>query len=113
MTDATNLPPLPMRADEGWDADDLRTYAREALAPVVARAEKAEAEAERLTRLVAHMGETLERAEDYLPVPPERNCSCHLSPPCGDCVDFSDLRDLYETIRGFRATITDNREIGE
>lgn len=56
------------------------------------------AEVEALQRQVGLLRETLGRAEEYLPMPPERNCSCHLSPPCCDCVDNSDLRDLHETI---------------
>ena len=24
---------------------------------------------------------------------PDRNCSCHLSPPCGDCVEYSGIRE--------------------
>lgn len=31
--------------------------------------------------------------------PPERNCSCHLSPPCNDCVDYSGLREAFEAPR--------------
>ncbi len=30
---------------------------------------------------------------------PERNCSCHLSPPCNDCVDHGYARELLDTIR--------------
>lgn len=26
--------------------------------------------------------------------PPERNCSCHISPPCSDCVDHEHAREL-------------------
>jgi hypothetical protein len=25
---------------------------------------------------------------------PEPNCSCHISPPCGDCVDYARVREL-------------------
>lgn len=28
--------------------------------------------------------------------PPERNCSCHTNPPCGDCVDYGGLRESIE-----------------
>ena len=31
--------------------------------------------------------------------PPERNCSCHISPPCNDCVDNSCLRETFENAR--------------
>lgn len=28
--------------------------------------------------------------------PPDRNCSCHISPPCNDCVEWSGLREAVE-----------------
>lgn len=31
--------------------------------------------------------------------PPERNCSCHISPPCSDCVDHSGLREALNFAR--------------
>lgn len=30
---------------------------------------------------------------------PEKNCSCHLCPPCSDCVEFSHLRGLVDNAR--------------
>lgn len=27
---------------------------------------------------------------------PDRNCSCHISPPCSDCVDHSGTREALE-----------------
>lgn len=33
---------------------------------------------------------------DYVADPPERNCSCHICPPCCDCVDWADLREIKE-----------------
>ena len=27
---------------------------------------------------------------------PSKNCSCHLNPPCSDCVDHGETRDLIE-----------------
>ena len=32
-------------------------------------------------------------------VVPERNCSCHLSPPCNDCLENGALRELVEEAR--------------
>lgn len=37
----------------------------------------------------------LERADE----PPEKNCSCHLSPPCNDCVDYDGLREAFAEAR--------------
>lgn len=30
--------------------------------------------------------------------PPEPNCSCHLNPPCGDCVEHGNTRELFAEI---------------
>lgn len=35
----------------------------------------------------------LEQLLDVIEYPPERNCSCHVSPPCGDCVNHGALRN--------------------
>ena len=40
--------------------------------------------------------------EDLLEVAdlaPERNCSCHLSPPCNDCIEWNGLRDAIANAR--------------
>ena len=51
--------------------------------------------------------ELLERFADEDDTP-EKNCSCHISPPCGDCVDYSHLRELYADAR---KAIKQHREI--
>jgi hypothetical protein len=35
--------------------------------------------------------------EQYIDRPPTRNCSCHIAPPCSDCVDYAHLREVLET----------------
>lgn len=40
--------------------------------------------------------------EDLLEVAdlaPEKNCSCHLSPPCNDCIEWNGLRDAIANAR--------------
>ena len=37
--------------------------------------------------------------------PPEPNCSCHISPPCRDCVDYSGLRSAFTVARATLAEI--------
>lgn len=29
---------------------------------------------------------------------PEPNCSCHISPPCNDCVDYGAVREVLATV---------------
>lgn len=42
--------------------------------------------------LLAALHLFLERVEE----PPEPRCSCHLSPPCNDCIDYGGLREAFE-----------------
>lgn len=39
------------------------------------------------------MAAALERLLEETDVPPAPNCSCHLAPPCGDCVEWGGLRE--------------------
>jgi hypothetical protein len=36
---------------------------------------------------------------------PERNCSCHISPPCNDCVDHGGLREIVENLNEALAAV--------
>lgn len=38
----------------------------------------------------------LEQLLETMELPPDRNCSCHLSPPCNDCVEYSGIRNAIE-----------------
>lgn len=55
------------------------------------RAENSKLRNER--ELILEVGEML---NEYL-YAPESNCSCHISPPCRDCVDYSEVRELKST----------------
>ena len=46
--------------------------------------------------------ELIRRADDelYAPLP---NCSCHIAPPCGDCVDHGATREIKADIATFLA----------
>lgn len=37
----------------------------------------------------------IEAVENTVSIP-ERDCRCHLAPPCGDCMDWSMLREAME-----------------
>ena len=41
----------------------------------------------------ARLESALEFLLEVMEYPPDSNCSCHISPPCGDCVNWSDLRE--------------------
>lgn len=40
--------------------------------------------------------------------PPDANCSCHISPPCNDCVDYGGLREAFEWVDTALAMPTDD-----
>lgn len=40
--------------------------------------------------------EALEYILEYVEPPPPKACSCHISPPCWDCVDHGGLREALE-----------------
>lgn len=60
----------------------------------VAREEGARAEREKGELFRGVVQELL----DNLSIP-ERNCSCHLSPPCENCVEFGGLREIVSAVR--------------
>lgn len=45
----------------------------------------------------------LEKCREFIS-PPERNCSCHILPPCSDCVDYGGERELADEIDAAIAT---------
>jgi hypothetical protein len=48
----------------------------------------------------ASLLELIEELTDYaLANVPDKNCSCHISPPCNDCVTYSHQRELAERSR--------------
>lgn len=40
--------------------------------------------------------EALKGVIEYVDRPPLRSCSCHINPPCSDCVDWSHLREVLD-----------------
>ena len=45
----------------------------------------------------ASLLELIEELTDYaLAGVPDKNCSCHISPPCFDCCNFAHQRELAE-----------------
>lgn len=49
----------------------------------------------------ANLKELMEELLDYIDLPPDKKCSCFISPPCSDCVDYSHLRELLERAKTF------------
>lgn len=50
--------------------------------------------------------ETIEDLLSLLGEAPERNCSCHISPPCNDCVDWSQHREVVKNAKSLAAELT-------
>lgn len=57
--------------------------------------EKQADEIERLKAVIAKCSAALETGLEVVDPPPERSCSCHLFPPCNDCVDYGGLREFF------------------
>jgi hypothetical protein len=60
-------------------------------------------------RLIAAAPDLLEAVWEFLEMteePPEPNCSCHIAPPCGDCVDHEGLRGAFKVARAAIAKAT-------
>lgn len=54
-----------------------------------------------LEKAGAALEEMVERAEE----PSDANCSCFISPPCNDCVDYGGLREAFSDSRNALAAI--------
>lgn len=48
---------------------------------------------------------SLEMMLETVAEPPASNCSCHISAPCSDCVDFGGLRGAFGLARAILAEI--------
>lgn len=53
------------------------------------------AEFDRVTKQRDKLLAALELFMERVDEPPESNCSCHISPPCNDCVEYSGLREAF------------------
>lgn len=42
--------------------------------------------------------EYIEDLLEFIDEPPDKNCSCHIRPPCSDCVEHSKLRELLSNV---------------
>jgi hypothetical protein len=60
----------------------------------------------------AELRELLSHAMEVIAPPPERNCSCHISPPCSDCVEWSGLREWFERANAILAKLDASEKEG-
>lgn len=49
-----------------------------------------------MTAVANQLAAAIELLLERIYHPPAANCSCHLSPPCGDCVDYGGLREAIQ-----------------
>lgn len=82
-----------------FPTDDLKVIVR-ATNPETEtfRDELAWARAELQRRAAADMLAALKLVCEMVDRPPPPNCSCHISPPCGDCVDYGGLREMFKAV---------------
>ena len=74
-----------------------------ALSNIQDRQELAAAQAREKVMMVA-----IESLVENVDRPPDANCSCHISPPCSDCVDYGGLREAFEWVDTALAMPTDD-----
>ncbi|MFY8215132.1 MAG: hypothetical protein ACOVMP_00850, partial [Chthoniobacterales bacterium] len=71
--------------------------------PIQSELSRLRAENTDLLIILAHLLECIEE-------PPDRNCSCHINPPCSDCVDHGGLREAIEESRAIIAKATARKQ---
>jgi hypothetical protein len=54
-------------------------------------------------RELRELRELVSAAMEVIEPPPDSNCSCHINPPCNDCVEWSGLREWFEAARALLA----------
>ena len=62
-----------------------------------------------LLNLNVELVDTLKELYDSTDTPPDSNCSCHVSAPCGDCVDYRHLRFALKQAKAAIAKATGER----
>lgn len=78
---ATKFPEPPIKITDGLDIETFVVDHKTA---------------EQRDLLLSALEFLMERIEQ----PPEPNCSCHISPPCNDCVENAGVREAFEFATG-------------
>lgn len=73
----------------GFDGEDVAEFASDERAAAAAHAINCHDD----------LVEALTTLHENVEPPPEKNCSCHIAPPCGDCVEYDALRDALDRAR--------------
>lgn len=74
------------------------------IAEISDRISRLYAENEALRDAIKEASIALDLADDEID-PPDTNCSCHINPPCNDCVDHSQARETKEFIKSALAKL--------
>lgn len=53
--------------------------------------------------------DALENLMDMMELPPDKNCSCFISPPCNECVEYSGVREAIEIATEALATVKEGK----
>lgn len=86
----------PNLFEKDSDGDYGNVKACAAFGAWLQQAKRHEAEKAELEKQKSSLCGLMEDLLENMVQPPERNCSCHISPPCGDCVDWGGLREVIE-----------------
>lgn len=85
------------RPDGGFvERDDAQSLANALLALIKSGDDASQGLIEQVVDLTFQRDKLLEALTALLDVtyePPDKNCSCHISPPCNDCIDNGPVRE--------------------
>lgn len=102
---------VTVRAEQYQRIKNLKARAHDHLVLLGAernRALKAEQERDTLREHLDRVTWALEFLLERGIEPPDRNCSCHISPPCNDCVEWSGLREAVEHAESALAAVREH-----
>jgi hypothetical protein len=100
---ATKLEQMQLALDAWFDKTEWVQETAQPLELGMHRADVLKQRVEHLARSNAALVVALEDLMEATGRPPERNCSCHISPPCPDCIDYWDWREALENADSARA----------
>lgn len=78
---------------------------------VQSQAQQTELGNQSINKLLKSAESVIEDLLKLIDTPPRRNCSCHIAPPCSDCVDYSYTREVLDQANDFMASLPPAPEV--
>ena len=84
-----------------WYVDRNSAYKDREFLKILSKYEVAEGKSEEPLAVLAESKGIIENLLDSLPEIPEKNCFCHINPPCSDCENYGALREAVTEAREY------------